>query len=180
MKLQMIGIALVASAGLTMSASAIDLDFPSPDSISGGPTGSGPLGAGGGGVHYMEGDDRTETFLGTGLPSVPDSQWVFSMDDWTDVGVLNTFDIEINGTVVGSFEFTGVGISSTIVDFDLVFSHAPVAGDDYTLRMVATSTVPPGLASWNWFPGGTVTLVPAPASAMLLGMAGLVGIRRRR
>jgi len=168
-----------------MSASAIDLEFPSADSISGGPTGSGPLGAGGGGRHFIAGDDLTETFLGTGLSSATHSRWQFSMDDFTDVGVLNTFDIQINGVTVGSFDFTGVGVFSTVVDFDLSFDHAPIAGsggsgDDFTLRMVATSTVPPGLASWNWFPGGTTTLIPAPASAMLLGMVGLVGVRRRR
>ena len=162
---------LLASAAVI--AAPVILGFPSPASISGGPTGTGPLGAGGGGVHFIAGDDLTQTFLGTGLASATSSHWVFSMDDYTSGGVLNTFDALINGIVVGGFSFVGDGVGSTIVPFDLLFLHAPIAGDAYTLRMVATSTVPPGLASWNWFPGGTVTLdgaaVPEPGTLFLIG-----------
>ena len=162
------------------AALAVDLAFPSPTSFSGGPTGLGPLGAGGGGHHFIAGDDLTQTFLGTGLPSVTQSRWQFTMDDYTSVGVQNLFDIQINGITVGSFSFTGDGQTSTLIPFDLTFNHAAIAGPDYTLRMVATSTVPPGLASWNWVAGGTVTLVPEPASAALLALAGLGLLRRRQ
>lgn len=37
----------------SVNATPIVLDFPSPDSISGGPTGSGLLGAGGSGTHFQ-------------------------------------------------------------------------------------------------------------------------------
>lgn len=164
----------------TVSATPIILDFPSADSISGGPTGSGLLGAGGGGAHWFAGDDLTETFLGTGLAAANTSRWIFDMEDFTHAGVINTFDLLINGTFMGDFSFVGLGSGSTIHSFDLSFNHASIIGDDYTLRMLATSTVPPGLSSWNWLPGGSVTLdnsvaVPAPSTIALL-VLGLVGI----
>ena len=99
-----LGLALTLAPGVVQAA--LILDFPSPDSVSEGPTGSGALGAGGGGVHFITGDDLTETFVGTGLAAATSSRWEFTMDDFTAAGVINTFDIEINGAVVGSFDFT--------------------------------------------------------------------------
>lgn len=170
----------------SVTATPITLDFPSAGSISGGPTASGPLGAGGGGVHFITGDDLTETFIGTGLASANTSHWIFDMDDFTFAGVINTFDLLINGTVIGDFSFVGLGFGSTIHSFDLSFNHSSIAGDDYTLKMLATSTVPPGLASWNWLPGGSVTLdniirVPEASSITLLvlALAG-IGFSRRK
>src|SRR5689334_5597691 len=137
----LIAAAAIAGAGAVASAD-VTLGFPSTTSISGGPTGSGPLGPGGGGAHFITGDDLSQTFLGTGLGSTNKSRWVFKMSDFTASGVHNTFDILINGTKVGDFFFDGNGSSQTH-SFDVTFNHTTIAGPDYTLRMVATSTVPP-------------------------------------
>jgi hypothetical protein len=175
-----VGVVLLAAAMAPAWAGPISLEFPSSDSISGGPTGGGMLGGGGGGLHFITGDDLTETFSDTGLGSATQSHWQFSMSDFTPASVDNTFDVEINGAVVGSFTLNAAAhTGSTTETFDLLFDHAAISGPDYTLRMVATSTVPPGLSSWNWFPGGTVTLVPEPASLGLLLMGGLALIKRR-
>jgi MYXO-CTERM domain-containing protein len=81
----------------------------------------------------------------------------------------------------------GEGIHSTVRSFDLDFEHETVAGagpggEDFELRMVATSTVPLGGGSWNWIAGGEVTLysVPGPGVLAVFGLCGLAGGRRRR
>ncbi|MCA8961622.1 MAG: hypothetical protein KDC38_13955 [Planctomycetes bacterium] len=146
----------ILSCSTPVHSQSIDLEFPSQDSM----TSSGLLGPGGGGVFFISGQDIDETFLGTALSAASESHWVFSMSTCTDPSVVNTFDCLINGVVVGSYDMVfppaGSGISTVVIDVE--FTHAPIAGPDYTLRIVATSTVPPGLCSWNWFPGGTVTL----------------------
>lgn len=135
----------------------ITLTFPSTTSISGGPTASGALGAGGGFLHYTLGDDLTQSFTNTGIASANSSRWVFSMSDWNALGVVSTFNAQINGITVGNFSLTGTGDQKTN-NFDLTFSHAAIAGQNYTLRIVSTTTLPIGQGSWNWVAGGGVTL----------------------
>jgi hypothetical protein len=86
-------------------ATTIDLGFPSSTSIQGGPSGGGALGTGGGGIHFTTGDSLTQTFTGTGLSSAISSEWQFSMSNFTSPGVDNSFDVLINGNLVGSFDF---------------------------------------------------------------------------
>jgi len=71
----------------------------------------------------------------------------------------------------------------------LNFTFPLVAGPDFTLSIIATSTVYNNGGSWNWLPGGTVTLTgpaatPLPAALPLfstgLGALGLLGWRRKR
>ena len=179
-------IALLLMLSFSAHADFIVLDYPSEDAVKSGVC-NGPLGAGGGGVCFNAGDTLTETFLDTGLGSAVTSRWQFSMSDFTAAGVNNDFDVFINGIVIGSFGCLGVGAGQTILDFDITFDHAAIAGDDYTLQIVATTTVPPGLSSWNWIAGGSVTLsdvvaVPEPGTLALLGigLAGMGLARRRR
>lgn len=182
--------AIVLTSILVFAAPAagdLTLDFPSADSISGGPTGNGPLGEGGGAMHFFIGDDLTRAYTETGQTSTSASHWIFQMDDWTDEGIESSFSIQINGTEVGTFSFVGEGIHSTVRTFDLDFAHEDLAGsgpggENFELRMVATSTVPLGGGSWNWIAGGEVTLysIPAPGALATLGLLGLAGRRRRR
>jgi hypothetical protein len=119
------------------------------------------------------------------------------MSNYTFPGVLNTFDVLINGDVVGSFDFLSTYANSGLfkyngpesMSFDLNFTFPLVAGPDFTLSIIATSTVYNNGGSWNWLPGGTVTLTgpaatPLPAALPLfstgLGALGLLGWRRKR
>jgi VCBS repeat-containing protein len=160
-----------------VTASSVTLGFPSTASIAGGPglTVPVPLGAAGGDGFYVIGDYVTQTFVGTGLSSTTSSEWVFSISDDTYVGADNTFDVLINGTVIGSFTFLGVGHDyigpvNIIHSFDLKFTYAPIAGDSYTLAIIATSTVPLDLASWSWVPGGTVMLSGEASSVITISV----------
>jgi hypothetical protein len=178
-------LALAVPAGLV--AASITLPFPSAGST----LGCGyerPLGAGGGASCYVAGERVWETFTGTGLSSTVSAQWDFDMSNYTDPGTTNTFDVLINGIVIGNYQFTSV-LYGVDLSFDLPFSFPAIAGDAYTLEIVATSTVPAGAGSYNWYPGGTVTLsdaggavVPEPATFGLLftALAAIAVARRRR
>ena len=166
---------MMAASAFLAQGSSITLAFPDATSTLGGP-GCGsdqPLGVGGGGACFVAGDRIQETFTLTGLASTVSSHWVFSMSTFVDPSVVNTFNVLINNIVVGNYQFTGAGPDTR--NFDLTFASAPIAGDTYTLELLATSTVPPGLSSYNWFPGGQVTLtgtsaVPEPSSILLISL----------
>lgn len=136
------------------------LEFPSADSE----TSVGPLGAGGGGAMFIAGQEISETFNAPGIAPFTESQWVFSMSSCVDPTVVNTFDVFINGVLIGEYQYQNPAAGTVTIDFDLTFQHPAITGPDYTLTIVATSTVPPGLCSWNWFPDGLITFngVQAP------------------
>jgi len=180
---------LITAACLAfMSASAsfaatVSLDFPSSDSVL--HTG-GALGVGGGGEFYQTGNSLTETFAGTGLSNATSSTWNFSMSNFMNTTATAAFDVLINGVVVDSFSFAADrGATENI---SLTNSFAAISGEDFTLSILATSTVFSGGGSWNWLPGGTVTLsedsispVPLPAALpLLLAALGGLGFAARR
>jgi hypothetical protein len=188
-------IALVVSCALVSTGAAatqtVTLDFPSPDSTltRSEPPGSQPLGAGGGGLAFVTGDQVSETFTGTGLSAATNAEFIFGMSNFTAAGVVNTFDVLINGVDVGDYEFTSTADNfGSRIDFDLTYSFAPIAGDTFALALVASSTVDSGLGSYNWFADGETTLsgpdapsVPEPSTwaLMLLGF-GAAGVMLRQ
>jgi hypothetical protein len=112
------------------------------------------------------------------------------MTDATRLGVHNTFAMLINMVEIGTFSFDGSFVSpgptSTHV-FDLIFAYPSIAGDTYTLEILATSTVPPLDLAWGWVPEGTVilsgpTAAPEPTTLVLFGtaLACLALVHRRR
>jgi hypothetical protein len=152
----------MATAGGTR-AGTISVEFPSVASTRTCQGNTLPLGDTGGSRCWTAGEDLVETFTGV-LPagaSFTRTRLQFRMDDYTLAPTVNTFDVELNGVVVGSYSTIGNGGNPSLRTLDLTFEHAPIAGPDVTLRIVATSTVEPGLDSWTWFPGGGVTLIPA-------------------
>jgi hypothetical protein len=147
-------------------ASAVDVEFPRSSSRLSDTFGPlRELGAGGGGVLFVDGNwvgDRLPTSLG----SATYARFRFSMDDQTNsfcpVGEL-TFLVEINRTIVGSFSYSGGGTLGRI-SFDEEFEFAPIrglgpAGTGYQVRLIADETVCGGGGSYNYFPGGTLTLL---------------------
>jgi len=152
----------VVCDGADAAALSVDVEFPSSIWSANGSD----LGAGGGGHFYTAGDYLTETFDGTGLSSLSILHLVFTMYDGTGdyctVGDLS-WDVSVNGTSVGAYGYTG-GSGLGTVSFDEVYAFSPVSGigvtgDAYTLTLTANETVCSGGGSWNWYPGGTATLI---------------------
>jgi len=158
-----LALALAMTMARDTQAGTVSLDYPSEDAVRTCFGTSAPLGVGGGAECFNADDDLVETFAGV-VPagaSFTRTRLQFRMDDYTAAPTVNTFDVEINGVVVGSYSTIGNSGNPSLRTLDLTFEHAPIVGPDVTLRIVATSTVAPGLSSWNWFAGGGVTLIPA-------------------
>jgi hypothetical protein len=119
-----------------------------------------PLGAGGGGVHYVTGEYCEESFPRATPVSKLDLD--FRMSDLTtgcSTGATLSWDVKLNGTKVGSYSFvstSGFGDRSIVQSF--TFGAIAPASGAFTIRLEATTTVCPGGSSWNWYPGGTAKL----------------------
>lgn len=177
-------ICMAVFSGSAGGAATVSLGFPSSDSVL--HTG-GTLGLGGVGAYFSAGSSLTKTFAMTGLGSAVSSTWDFSMYNSLHVSATAMFDVLINGNVVDSFSF--MGDSGTVENITLANSFGPIAGDSFTLSIVATNSIFGGGGSWNWLPGGSVILsdgvapaVPLPAGGLLLlsGLAGIVSLKRRK
>ena len=130
--------------------------FPSTASIT--PYGQ-PLGAGGGGAFFMSGASVEETFP---RPVAATSLAVdLRMSDRTNGncgGGPLSWNVLVNGTVVGNYSYnSGQGGEVPIQKTFTFASIAPIDGQ-FTLRIVATSTVCSGGGSWNWIAGGSARL----------------------
>lgn len=152
---------------LATLAHAVDLEFPRSTSkiynTFGAPV---SLGAGGGGVLFVSGSWVGDKFASTGLTSVSSADMDFDMSDFTNmacvVGTLD-FDVEINGVVVGAFSWAG-GFGVGTFNITQSYAFAPVAGggptgDGYRVRIISRDTVCGGGGSYNYFPGGLLTLL---------------------
>ena len=62
---------------------------------------------------------------------------------------------------MGSYSLLG-GVATTRETISESYTFGAVAGtspgDSYTMRYESTHTVCPGGSSWNWYPGGSVTM----------------------
>ncbi len=151
---------------ISAAATSTIVDFPSEVSLKCfvGDTCS-ALGTGGGGVFYQYGEYLEETFAGTGQTSISQLDVDFTMDNLTSgcaAGSTLTWDVLVNGVIIGAYSLpggTGAGLMS--VSESYTFASVPGAGtgDQYTLRYSSTHTVCSGGSSWNWFSGGTATLI---------------------
>jgi hypothetical protein len=135
--------------------------FPSTTSTTGGPDGSGTLGAGGGGVRFQAGDFVTQSYSCVNA-SISKLTVNFQMSDETDlycfVGTLS-WNVEVNGIVVGTYSWVGGGGPTTqTISQTYTFSPIASAGGSYKLEFIATSTVCPGGQSWNWIAGGSASM----------------------
>ena len=95
--------------------------------------------------------------------------------DNDDAGGLQS-QIQTGGLLNGNYYIAVGGFNTTFGDF---WTASPGgANGDYTLTIdgstVASSTLASGTVHWYCF------TIPTPGSAMLLGMGGLVALRRRR
>jgi hypothetical protein len=135
-------------------AGFVTVEFPRPESIEFDPQiGSIHVGGGNNFPFWTAGDYVTDSFAGTGVATVTSSHWVFDMMDGTARGVDNTFDVLINGTRVGSFDFVGAS-NPGVRHFDLTFNSAtPITGDTYTLKIIATDGHSVSQGGWGWNPG---------------------------
>jgi hypothetical protein len=138
---------------------ATEVSFPTTTSTCAGPDTPGALGSGGGGVRYQTGDSVSQAYARS--TSSVELVLDFTMSDETggcSAGVTLDWNVELNGTVVGSYSWVSASASSHTVSETYTYAAiAPVAGE-FTIELIATSTVCPGGGSWNWNPGGTATI----------------------
>ncbi|MFG0304721.1 MAG: VPLPA-CTERM sorting domain-containing protein [Phycisphaerales bacterium JB040] len=98
---------------------------------------------------------------------------------WTNSIFLESFGggpaIKTNPFVVGTFDFTGNAEGT--LNYSVVRGQATSAFVSIDLSAFATSNFTTADVSYNV---QSLTIVPTPASAALLGLGGLVATRRRR
>lgn len=127
------------------------------------------------GSFFQSGDYMEETVNATCICSLTGLSLDISMFDTTggcQDGVSNTFDVIINDTTVGTYQFTSTATYPDVnisVGGSYTFAAIPgqgTGGDEYTIRIVATSSVCSFVGdrggAWDWRSGGSVTLSGTP------------------
>jgi len=108
--------------------------------------------------HHEAGDCISETVevdLDLATLAISHSRWIFDISDLTAEGVENSFEVLLDGEVVGSFSFSG-NSSYQRHHFDLTLEHHKlgVHNNSIELGFRAKSSVPAGMSSWDWLSGG--------------------------
>lgn len=138
---------------------------------------------------WNTGDFFGENFTGTGLPSVIQLSLNTLTLNALNVGQTETFNVSVNGSVVGSVSVPGVGVvfPGTPQTLTQVFNFGAISGPNYDVRFTVTSpTIGGGLGSIGFNHDGvsssvTLTEAPEPGTMLLLGVGLLgLGIRRMR
>ncbi len=146
----------LCSGGTCVSLPETVVTFPSTTSkLKSGAT----LGAGGGAVFYKSGETVQQYFPRAIATTELDIDFTMSdgMTTTTCGGAALTFDVRVNGGLVGNFSFTPTGADHHIVK-SYKFSPVPIIGPDTSITFVSTSAVCTGTPSWNWYAGGTAKM----------------------
>ncbi len=159
-------------------------EFPSADSTVVGSVGVIAPGEFGFFWSVARGDSIEETFTGTGLNTVFQLDLEFAiLDNVLNRGASVFWDVLVNGIVVGNWSWSDTDGLGTVSES---YSFAPIfGGGDYTIRMEVTNEVADGFGSISiGYPGdmklhGTVPDTGSTLALLGLGLAGLIGIRRR-
>ena len=154
-----VGSADVIGIVVSCSAPPTDVSFPTTTSTCAGQS-PGPLGTGGTtGFRWLAADSVSQAYARP-APSV-ELVLDFSMSDSTGgcgTGVTLDWNVELNGTVVGAFSWVaGSATTHTVSQTYTYTAIAPLAGE-FTIDVVATSSVCSGGGSWDWIPGGTAAI----------------------